>query len=73
MYSIKLLTRYMLKFYDKLLRAIQNNKEKFKGVGIVSVAVWLRYGKINSIPTYLSSNFTQQVEQTQNPVHNYIE
>jgi hypothetical protein len=37
------------------------------------VAVQLRYGSINSIPTNLSSNSTQQVEQVHNPVHNYVE
>ena len=33
------------------------------------MAVKLRYGSINSIPTNLSLNSTQQVEQ----VHNYVE
>ena len=44
-----------------------------KLVGIVSVAVGLRYGKINSIPTSLSSNSTQQVEQVQNYVEEDIQ
>ena len=42
-------------------------------MGIVSVAVGLRYGKINSIPTSLSSNSTQQVEQVQNYVEEDIQ
>ena len=56
-----------MKIYSKLLSKIRNNKARVKKVvGIVSVAVGLRYGKINSIPTSLSSNPTQQVEQVQN-------
>jgi len=59
-----------MKIYSKLLEKIRNNKTKAKkAVGIVTIAVGLRYGSINSIPTNLSSNSTQQVEQ----VHNYVE
>ena len=55
--------------YSKLLAKIRNNKTKVKkSIGIVTMAVGLRYGNINSISTNLSSNSTQQVEQ----VHNYV-
>lgn len=60
----------MMKIYSKLLGKIRNNKTRVKkAVGIVAIAVGLRCGRINSIPTNLSSNFTQQVQQ----VHNYVE
>lgn len=63
-----------MKIYLKLLGKIQNNKTRAKkAVGIVAMAVKLRYGSIHSIPTNLSSNSTQQVEQVHNPVHNYVE
>jgi len=63
-----------MKIYSKLLSKIRNNKARVKKVvGIVSVAVGLRYGKINSIPTSLSSNSTQQVEQVQNYVEEDIQ
>ena len=63
-----------MKIYSKLLSKIQNNKARVKKVvGIASVAVGLRYGKINSIPTSLSSNSTQQVEQVQNYVEEDIQ
>ena len=63
-----------MQIYYKLLGKIQNNKARLKKVvGIVSVAVGLRYGKINSIPTSLSSNSTQQVEQVQNFVEEDIQ
>ena len=53
-----------MKFFSKLLSKIQNNKNRVKKiVSIVSVAVGVRYGKINSIPTSLSSNSTQHVER----------
>lgn len=56
--------------YSKLLAKIRNNKTKVKkSIGIVTMAVGLRYGSINPISTNLSSNSTQQVEQ----VHNYVE
>ena len=59
-----------MKLYDKILEKIRNNKIRIKKVsGIVTIAVGLRYGSINSIPTNLSSNSIQQVEQ----VHNYVE
>ena len=59
-----------MKFYSKLLVIIRNNKTRVKKIiGIVSVAVGLRYGKINSIPTSLWSNSTQQVKQ----LDNYVE
>ena len=59
-----------MKVYCKVLSKIRNNKAKLKKVvGIVTVAVGLRYGKINSIPTSLSSNSTQQVER----LHSYVE
>ena len=59
-----------MKIASKLLGKIRNNKTRVKkAVGIVTVAVGLRYGTMNSIPTNLSSNSTQQVEQ----VHNYVE
>ena len=59
-----------MKVYCKVLSKIRNNKAKLKKVvGIVTVAFGLRYGKINSIPTNLSSNSTQQVEQ----VNNFVE
>jgi hypothetical protein len=49
-----------MKIYSKLLGKIRNNKPRVKKIiGIVGVAVGLRYGKINSIPTNLSSNYTQ--------------
>lgn len=58
-----------MKIYSKFLIKIWNNKARVKKlVGIVSVAVGLKYDKINSIPTRLSSNSTQQVEQVQNYV-----
>jgi len=57
----------MMKIYSKLLGTIWNNKTRVKkAVGIVTGAVVLRYGRINSIPTNLLSNFTQQVEQVIN-------
>ena len=63
-----------MKVYCKVLSKIRNNKARVKKVvGIVSVAVGLRYGKINSIPTSLSSNPTQQVEQVQNYVEEDIQ
>ena len=44
-----------MKIYSKLLSKIRNNKARVKKVmGIVSVAVGLRYGKINLILTNLS-------------------
>ena len=63
-----------MKIYYKLLGKIRNNKTRVKkAVATVTIAVGLRsglrYGSINSIPTNLSSNSTQQVEQ----VHNYVE
>ena len=59
----------MLKIYHKLLRKIQNNKARIiKTIGIGTLSLELRYGKTNLIPTYLSSNSTQQVEQVQNYV-----
>ena len=65
-----LLGSLYMKVYCKVLSKIRNNKAKLKKVvGIVPVAFGLRYGKINSIPTNLSSNSTQQVEQ----VHNFVE
>ena len=61
-----------MKIYSKLLSKIRNNKARVKKVmGIVSVAVGLRYGKINSIPTNLSSNSTQQIEIEK--VQNFVE
>lgn len=58
-----------MKIYSKLLVKIRNNKTRLKkAIGIVTVAVGLRYIKINSIPINLSSNSTQQVEQVQNYV-----
>ena len=52
-----------MKFYPKFLDKIRNNKDRLKRVvGIVSVAVGLRYAKINSISTSLSSNSTQRLE-----------
>lgn len=63
-----------MKTYSKLLSKIRNNKARVKKVmGIVSVAVELRYGKINLISTNLSSNSTQQVEQVQNYVEEDIQ
>ena len=59
-----------MKIYSKLLGKIRKNKTRVKkAVGIVTIAVGFRYGRINSISTNLSSNSTQQVEQ----VHNYVE
>jgi len=53
-----------MKVYSKVLSKIRNNKAKLKKLaGIVTVAVGLRYGKFNSIPTSLSSNSTQHVER----------
>lgn len=60
-----------MKIYSKLLSKIRARVKKV--VGIVSVAVGLRYGKINSIPTSLSSNSNQQVEQVQNYVEEDIQ
>ena len=58
-----------MKIYSKLLGKIRNNKTRAKkAVGIVAMAVELRYGSINSIPTNLSSNSTQQVEQSDSKV-----
>ena len=63
-----------MKIYSKLLSKIRNNKARVKKVvGIVSVAVGLRYAKINSISTSLSSNSTQRVEQVQNYVEEDIQ
>lgn len=63
-----------MKIYSKLLSKIQNNKARVKKVvGIVSVAVGLRYGKINPISASLWSNSTQQVEQVQNYVEEDIQ
>ena len=42
-------------------------------MGTFSLAAGLKYGKINSIPTSLSSNSTQQVEQVQNYVEEDID
>ena len=42
-------------------------------MGTFSLAAGLKYGKINSIPTSLSSNSTQQVEQVQNYVEEDIQ
>jgi hypothetical protein len=59
-----------MKIYSKLLGKIRNNKARVKkAVGIVTVAVELRYGSINLIPTNSSSNSTHQAEQ----VRNYVE
>jgi hypothetical protein len=43
----------MIKFFLKRVKKV---------VGIVTITVGLRYDRINSIPTNLSSNFTQQAE-----------
>ena len=46
-----------MKIYSKSLGKIQNSKTRVKkAVGIVAMAVGLRHGSINSIPTNLSSN-----------------
>ena len=59
-----------MKTYSKLLETIKNTKTRVKnGISIISFAVGLGYCRINSIPTNLSSNSTQQVEQ----LHNYVE
>lgn len=64
----------MLKIYYKFLRKIQNNKARIiKIISISTLTLKLRYSETNSIPTYLESNYTHQVEQTHNPVHNYVE
>jgi len=42
-------------------------------VGTFFLAAGIKYGKINSIPTSLSSNSTQQVEQVQNYVEEDID
>lgn len=56
-----------MRIYSKLLAKIRNNKTRIKkAVGIGTMALGLRYGSINSIPTNLSSNSTQQVEQVHN-------
>lgn len=53
-----------MKLYYKLLEKIKNNKTRVKnGISIISFAVGLRYCRINSYTTNLSSNSTQQVEQ----------
>ena len=56
-----------MKIYSKLFAKIRNNKTRIKKtVGIVTMALGFRYGSINSIPTNLSSNSTQQIEKVQN-------
>lgn len=56
-----------MKIYSKLLGKIRNNKARIKKtIGIGTLALGLRYGSINPIPTNLSSNFTQQIEKVQN-------
>jgi hypothetical protein len=56
-----------MKIYSKLLGKIRNNKTRIKKtIGIGTLALGLRYGSINSIPTNLSSNSTQQIEKVQN-------
>lgn len=64
-----------MKIYSKLGAKIRNNKTRIKNaVGIVTVAVGLRYGKINSAPTScLSSNYTQEVERLDNYVEEDIQ
>ena len=54
-----------MKSYSKLLGKIRNSKTR-RVIGLGILRFGLRYGSINSIPTNLSSNSTQQVEQVQN-------
>ena len=70
MYSINIQSKYLMKIYSKLVAKIRNNKTRIKkAAGIGVLALGFRYGSINPIPTNLSSNSTQQVEQ----VHNFVE
>lgn len=53
-----------MKIYSKLLGKIRNNKVRIKKIiSIVTLALGLRYGKNNPIPTNLPSNSTQQIER----------
>ena len=56
-----------MKIYSKLVAKIRNNKNRIKKAGGIGImALRIRYGSINSIPTNLSSNSTQQIEKVQN-------
>jgi hypothetical protein len=53
-----------MKIYSKLLGKIRKNKARIKKIiGILTLAVVIRYGSINSSPTNLPSNSTQQIER----------
>ena len=47
----------------KILEKIPGIK---KIIGILALSVGIKYGSINSSPTNLSSNSTQQIEKVQN-------
>ena len=56
-----------MKIYSKLLGKIRKNKARIKKtIGILTLAVGIKYGSSNSSPTNLSSNSTQQIEKVQN-------
>ena len=53
-----------MKIYYKILGKIRNNKARIKKtIGILTLGVGIRYGRINSSPTNFSSNSTQQIER----------
>lgn len=53
-----------MKIYSKLLGKIRKNKARIKKtIGILTLGVGIRYGSINSSPTNLPSNSTQQIER----------
>ena len=53
-----------MKIYSKLLGKIRKNKDRIKKtIGIFIVGVGIRSGSINSSPTNLPSNSTQQIER----------
>ena len=56
-----------MKIYSRLVAKIRNNKTRIKkATGIIIMALGFRYGRINPIPTNLSSNSTQQISKVQN-------
>ena len=60
----------MIKIYSKLLGKIRNNKTRIKNaVGMGTMALGLRYGRINSSATNLPLNSTQQIERA----HTFVE
>jgi len=56
-----------MKIYSKLVAKIRNHKTRIKKAAAISImALGFRYGRINPIPTNLSSNSTHQIEKVQN-------